>query len=101
MYYLFLEYNTNEEIYEILEKMKSIYVPGLECLGVFENSILNTYILYNTETFSDKKVYAQEMYDYSKDPLEKENVFADKNYSKVAQEMHEKMVSFFASQVKK
>lgn len=59
MYYLFLEYNTNEEIYEILEKMKSIYVPGLECLGVFENSILNTYILYNTETFSDKKVYKE------------------------------------------
>jgi hypothetical protein len=39
--------------------MKSIYVPGLECLGVFENSILNTYILYNTETFSDKKVYKE------------------------------------------
>ena len=53
------------------------------------------------DTFSDKKVYAQEMYDYSKDPLEKENVFADKSYSKVAQEMHEKMLSFFASQVKK
>ena len=29
--------------------------------------------------------------------LEKENVFADKSYSKVAQEMHEKMLSFFAS----
>ncbi|MEY3507634.1 MAG: hypothetical protein RIR44_866, partial [Bacteroidota bacterium] len=41
------------------------------------------------------------MYDYAKDPLEKENVFADKSYSKVAKEMHEKMLSFFASQVKK
>lgn len=48
-----------------------------------------------------KKIYAQELYDYSKDPLEKENVFADKNYAKVAQAMHEKMVTFFASQVKK
>jgi hypothetical protein len=51
--------------------------------------------------FSDKKIYAQEMYDYTKDPLEKENVFADKSYSKVAKEMHEKMLSFFASQLKK
>jgi hypothetical protein len=41
------------------------------------------------------------MYDYSKDPLEKENIFADKSYSKVAQDMHQKMLSFFASQVKK
>jgi hypothetical protein len=53
------------------------------------------------DAFSDKKIYAQEMYDYTKDPLEKENVFADKLYTKAAQEMHAKMLSFFASQVKK
>jgi predicted amidohydrolase len=53
------------------------------------------------DVFSDKKIYAQEMYDYSKDPLEKENIFSNPSYTKVAQEMHEKMLSFFASQVKK
>jgi hypothetical protein len=41
------------------------------------------------------------MYDYSKDPLEKENIFSNASYVKAAQDMHQKMVSFFASQIKK
>ena len=53
------------------------------------------------DVFSDKKIYAQEMYDYSKDPLEKENIFSNASYAKAAQDMHQKMLSFFASQVKK
>ena len=53
------------------------------------------------DVFNDKKIYAQEMYDYSKDPLEKENIFSNASYAKAAQDMHQKMVSFFASQVKK
>lgn len=59
MYYLFVEYKKIEEIYEIVDKMKSIYVPGLECLGVFESHLLNAYILYNTETFTDVKVHKE------------------------------------------
>jgi hypothetical protein len=59
MYYLFVEYDTIEEVYEIVEKMKSIYVPGLDCLGVFESNLLNVYILYNTETFTDIKVHKE------------------------------------------
>jgi hypothetical protein len=53
------------------------------------------------DVFNDKKIYAQEMYDYSKDPLEKENIFSAPSYAKAAQDMHQKMLSFFASQVKK
>jgi len=53
------------------------------------------------DVFNDKKIYAQEMYDYSKDPLEKENIFSNASYAKAAQDIHQKMVSFFASQVKK
>lgn len=56
MYYLFVEYKNIEDVYEIVEKMKSIYVPGLECFGVFESNLLNAYILYNTEKFTDIKV---------------------------------------------
>jgi hypothetical protein len=56
MYYLFVEYDNIKEVYEIAEKMKSIYVPGLDCLGVFESNLLHTYILYNTESFTDIKV---------------------------------------------
>lgn len=59
MYYLFVEYNTIEEVYEIVEKMKSIYVPGLDCLGAFESKLLNVYILYNTDKFTDLKVHKE------------------------------------------
>jgi hypothetical protein len=59
MYYLFVEYKNIEEVYEIVEKMKLIYVPGLECLGVFESNLLNTYILYNTDKFTDLKVHKE------------------------------------------
>jgi hypothetical protein len=48
-----------EQLYENFLKMKSIYVPGLDCLGVFESDLLNAYILYNTDKFTDIKVYKE------------------------------------------
>jgi arylsulfatase A-like enzyme len=50
------------------------------------------------DTFSNEKVFAQELYDYSKDPLEKVNVYNDKNYANTAKEMYNKMITFFKSQ---
>jgi arylsulfatase A-like enzyme len=88
------------------EEMKKFGTESNKMMGYSMRTDKYRYTIWmndftTADAFSDKKVYAQEMYDYTKDPLEKENVFADKNYSKVAQEMHEKMVSFFASQLKK
>ena len=53
------------------------------------------------EAFNEKKVYATEMYDYVKDPLEKVNVVNDKNYTAISKEMSGKMTAFFKAQVKK
>ena len=50
------------------------------------------------EPYSDSRVYAKELYDYEKDPLEKVNVADDKNYKKIAAEMQEKIIDFFKSQ---
>ena len=88
------------------EDMKKFGTESNKIMGYSMRTDKYRYTLWvndftSSDMFSDKKIYAQEMYDYTKDPLEKENVFADKSYSKVAKEMHEKMLSFFASQVKK
>ena len=50
------------------------------------------------DAFSNEKVFAKELYDYSKDPLEKVNVYDDKNYANTAKEMYNKMITFFKSQ---
>ena len=50
------------------------------------------------EAYSDARVYAKELYDYTKDPLEKVNVADEKEYKKIAADMQEKIVSFFKSQ---
>ena len=49
--------------------------------------------------FDPAKVYAKEMYDYKKDPLEKVNVVDAKEYGDVSKEMYDKMVAFFKTQV--
>jgi hypothetical protein len=51
-----------------------------------------------TAPFSANKIYAQELYDLSKDPLEKMNVLNMKNYKKTAGQLYDKMVTFFKSQ---
>jgi arylsulfatase A-like enzyme len=54
-----------------------------------------------TAPFSANKIYAQELYDLSKDPLEKMNVLNMKNYKKTADQLYDKMVTFFKSQESK
>jgi len=51
------------------------------------------------QAFEASKVYATELYDYEKDPLEKVNVVKDKKYEKIASDLNEKMMEFFKSQV--
>ena len=50
------------------------------------------------EAFDESKVYASEMYDYVKDPLEKVNVVNDKNYSATSAALKSKMITFFKNQ---
>ena len=52
------------------------------------------------QPFKADKIYATEMYDYVKDPLEKANVVHDKNYTAVSKNMYNKMLDFFKSQEK-
>ena len=47
--------------------------------------------------YSADKVYARELYDYVKDPLEKVNVSDDKNYAAIAAKLDKKMVDYFKS----
>jgi len=54
----------------------------------------------SAETFDQSRVYAVEMYDYVKDPLEKVNVANDKNYVTIAAELKGKVVAFLAAQKK-
>ena len=50
------------------------------------------------EAFNESQVYASEMYDYVKDPLEKINVVNDKNYTSISASLKSKMIAFFKSQ---
>ena len=50
------------------------------------------------QTFSELQVYASELYDYVKDPLEKVNVVNDKNYTTTSAALKSKMIAFFKSQ---
>jgi arylsulfatase A-like enzyme len=50
------------------------------------------------DTFNESQVYASEMYDYVKDPLEKVNVVNDKNYTSISASLKSKMIAFFKSQ---
>ena len=50
------------------------------------------------DTFNESQVYASEMYDCVKDPLEKINVVNDKNYTSISASLKSKMIAFFKSQ---
>lgn len=50
------------------------------------------------QAFNESQVYASEMYDYVKDPLEKVNVVNDKNYTSISAKLKSKMIAFFKSQ---
>jgi arylsulfatase A-like enzyme len=49
--------------------------------------------------FDAKKIYAAELFDYAKDPLEKINVVNEPSYSKIADELYNKMIQFFNAQL--
>jgi len=56
---------------------------------------------YTTQqAYDENKVYAMELYDYIKDPLETVNVVKDVKYAVVYKELKQKMISFFNSQKK-
>jgi iduronate 2-sulfatase len=52
------------------------------------------------QTFNADKIYAIELYDFEKDPMETINVADDKNYKTTAEELRKKMIAFFKSQEK-
>jgi arylsulfatase A-like enzyme len=52
------------------------------------------------QPFAANKIYASEMYDYVKDPLEKINVVNNKKYAAASKEMYNKIILFFKSQEK-
>jgi hypothetical protein len=49
--------------------------------------------------FDAKKIYAAELFDYAKDPLEKINVVNEPSYAKISDELNKKMIQFFNSQL--
>jgi iduronate 2-sulfatase len=49
------------------------------------------------QVYNADKVYAKELYDYDKDPLEKVNVSDDKKYASIAADLDKKMVVYFKS----
>ena len=51
------------------------------------------------EPFTEDRVYAKELYDYKKDPLETVNVAEEKDYAAVYKDLHDKLVTFFKAQV--
>jgi arylsulfatase A-like enzyme len=53
------------------------------------------------QAYSESQVYASELYDYVKDPLEKVNVVNDKNYTSISKEMKVKMLAYFKSELAK
>lgn len=50
------------------------------------------------DAFEERKIYAEELYDYRKDPLETINVVGEVDYSAVKNELKRKMLVFFDSQ---
>jgi arylsulfatase A-like enzyme len=54
---------------------------------------------YNSrEVFSPEKIYATELYDYVKDPLEKTNVANDSKYGDIAKDLYAKLTGFLKEQ---
>jgi iduronate 2-sulfatase len=53
------------------------------------------------QPFNESQIYASEMYDYVKDPLEKVNVVNDKDYAAISKELKAKMLDYFKSELAK
>jgi hypothetical protein len=55
----------------------------------------------SAQPYDEKKLYATELYDYRKDPLEKKNVAGDPTYTSIKEQLIEEMKAFFRLQEKK
>ena len=53
------------------------------------------------QPYNESQVYASEMYDYVKDPLEKVNVVNEKDYATISKELKAKMLDYFKSELAK
>jgi len=53
------------------------------------------------QPYNESQVYASEMYDYVKDPLEKVNVVNEKDYATISKELKAKMLDYFKSELEK
>ncbi len=87
------------------EEMKKMGYATNKMMGYSFRTTKYRYTIWMNEftskdVFTDKKIYATEMYDYVKDPLEKVNVVNDKNYVEASKEMYKKAVAFFKAQEK-
>ena len=85
------------------EEQRSLGYANNKLMGYAMRTEKYRYVLWmndftSKEPFSNKKVYASELYDYDKDPLEKENVVNDKKYSAIKKELNEKIMVFFNAQ---
>jgi hypothetical protein len=54
----------------------------------------------SNEPYNKDRVYARELYDYEKDPLETVSVVDEKEYAAVVKDMDDKIQAFFKSQLK-
>ena len=76
-------------------------------LGIWDKSIapsteLRKWFGHDPEKFEKfKKIYAEELYDYQKDPLETINVVTDKEYLKIKEKLKDMMMDFFSKQMDK
>ena len=87
------------------EEQKSLGYANNKLMGYAMRTEKYRYVLWmsdftSNEPYSSKKVYASELYDYEKDPLEKVNVVKDKKYATTVKEMNKKMLAFFKTNQK-
>ncbi len=85
------------------EDMKKMGYPDNKLMGYSMRNDRYRYTLWmrdftSKQAFDESKVYAIEMYDYVKDPLEKVNVAKESSYASVAKDINNKMLEFFKKQ---
>jgi len=87
------------------EEMKKMGYADGKMMGYAIRTARYRYVIWmnnftSKEKFANAKVYATELYDYKKDPLEKVNVVNEIKYRSVSEDMHGKMIEFFKKQEK-
>ena len=54
----------------------------------------------SVQPFTEQRIYTSELYDYKKDPLEKENVVGNAEYADAVKDLKQKMIAYFKSKQK-